>query len=98
MTSNVTLQTARQLSGLMVSRAVRKRWISRPPKEKATKCCASASCQRLASSGAALKCKIGLYHHRVNFTTLLIYHPTRHCKQTLCGHNNEYDNDTANIT
>lgn len=57
MTSNVTLQTARQLSGLMVFRAVHKRCISRPPKQKATKCHASASCQCLATYTIHLKRK-----------------------------------------
>lgn len=49
MTSNVTLQTAQQLSGLMVSRAVHKRCSSRPLKQKASKCHASTSCQRLVT-------------------------------------------------
>lgn len=49
MTSNVTLQTAQQLSGLMVSRAVPKRCSSRPLNQKAAKCHASASCQGLAT-------------------------------------------------
>lgn len=62
MTSNVTLQTAQQLSGLMVSRAVHKRCSSRPLKQKATKCHASAPCQRLATYAADLKRKKNLVY------------------------------------
>lgn len=55
MTSNVTLQTAWQLSGLMVSWALHKWCSSRPLKQKATKSHASASSQRLATCTANLK-------------------------------------------